>query len=64
MTRKQRAATMECVAICAAAMLLAFVIPTLVSVRDGVVALCGALLGLGWLGWTGWFLYRMNRGGL
>jgi hypothetical protein len=39
------------------------VVPTLLSERDSLAVLCGAILMLGWLGWVAYYLYRANKGG-
>ena len=61
MTQKQRRMVYEAIAIGAAGLLLAFVVPTLVSERNSIAAISGGLLALILVGWASWFFYRASR---
>lgn len=61
MTQKQRRLVYEAIAIGAAGLLMAFVVPTLVSERNSIAAVCGGLLVILLVGWVAWFFYRARN---
>jgi heme A synthase len=63
MKAKERHLIYELIAIGLAGLFGAMVVPTLLSERDSLAVLCGAILMLGWLGWVAYYLYRANKGG-
>lgn len=60
MKQKERHFVYEGMAMLVAGMFGAFAVPTLLSTRDSVVAVCGGILFIGWLCWFAFWLYRIN----
>lgn len=61
MTRKQRHAIYELIAITVSGFGLAFSIPALVSAHDSVALLAALLLAVAWMGWIAYFVYRIHH---
>lgn len=63
MTKKERAAVYELIAIGLSGFGLAFTVPALVSAHDSLALLASGLLGGAWLGWVAYFIYRVTQEG-
>lgn len=61
MTRKQRRALYEGVAILIAGFFGIFAVSSLISAHDSIALLCGVGLFVGWLSWVAYFAYRSGR---